>query len=259
MLSCGTVHWTWRTKSQPFQLIIRRTWAGKIGLHAFPLLTTHQPDQRHVSLEEHVKACARRSCRRPDWARFVAVVRVPHLAPVQCEWAVEQERYVSGPAPNPTDAGAPPSPEAPSPPVVRRPVKICLACARRQWQGRVHIHPNHDLTKARTNPPPPNPTAPSSYSFHRGPNQFNIPRAGACVVCRVGQGSQSQQALGRQVISRSEQRRTGTGVGREEDSPQSAAARNRRRRRQSAGIGRSCERRGGSSRRRRRAGTLPAQ
>jgi hypothetical protein len=80
-----------RTKSQPFQLIIRRTGKKKHGpvtsdCIAFPLLTTHQPDQRHVSLEEHVKACAR-SCRRPDWARFVAVVRVPHLAPVQCECA----------------------------------------------------------------------------------------------------------------------------------------------------------------------------
>lgn len=115
--------------------------------------------------------------------------------------------------------------------------------------------PNHDLTKARTNPPPPNPTAPSTYSI--GDPTNSTFRARALVLC-VGQGSQSQQALGRQVISRSEQRRTGTGVGREEDSPQSAAARNRRRRRQSAGIGRSCERRGGSSRRR-RAGTLPAR
>lgn len=73
-----------RTKSQPFQLIIRRTWAGKIGLHAFA--------SRKPGGAREVKACAR-SCRRPDWARFVAVVRVPHLAPVQCdcdcEWATQ--------------------------------------------------------------------------------------------------------------------------------------------------------------------------
>jgi hypothetical protein len=133
-----------RTKSQPFQLIIRRTGKKKHGpvtsdCIAFPLLTTHQPDQRHVSLEEHVKACAR-SCRRLG---SICRGRTPVQCDCDCEWAVEQERYVSAPAPNPnpTDAGSPPSPEAPSPPVVRRPVKICLACARRQWQGRVHIHP----------------------------------------------------------------------------------------------------------------------
>lgn len=36
-----------------------KTCAGKIGLQAFPLLTTHRPDQRHVCLEEeHAREAA---------------------------------------------------------------------------------------------------------------------------------------------------------------------------------------------------------
>lgn len=94
--------------------------------------------------------------------------------------------------------------EAPSPPVVRRRVKICLACARRQWQGRVHIHPkgpNHDLTKARTNPPPPNPTAPSSYSI--GDPTNSTFRARALVLCVVsGRGRSRKQVISRARAAR---------------------------------------------------------
>ena len=142
---------------------------GKIGVHAFPIIahrparllgsseTGHRPDQqRHVSLEGRVKAC-----RLPmTGLRFVAVVRVPHLASVQVAGRAVRT------CPAPTDARAPPNPKPPSrvpDPSLRpsgarsksAPPCSCLRASRRATgqegprggQIQPQPQPNHYLTK----------------------------------------------------------------------------------------------------------------
>jgi hypothetical protein len=176
-----------RTKSQPFQLIIRRTgkktWAGKIGLHC-------------ISAADN--SPTRPASRKPGGAREGMRAKLPttgldlsrsYAGAVRLRLRVGSRagavRVRPGPQPQPNRCRI--SAQSRGPLASGRPAPSQnLPCLRASPMARPSPHPPQTMTSPkpeRIHPLPPNPTAPSSYSI--GDPTNSTFRARALVLCVV--------------------------------------------------------------------------